>query len=155
MPAAAQALGPAPARVFLAIGRQEAAAFRAAPQHRYLLRCIEPPTPDALPGAAILAARGPFTEADETRPPRRHRIDIVVAKNSGGAATYAKLAAAGALGLPVVLVDRPPHPTAAATVEELIARLDHLATSAAAPAAYRRAAPSRRARPPASRRVPR
>ena len=56
---------------------------------------------------------------------------MIVAKNSGGAATYGKIAAARALGLPVVLVDRPADPQAAATVDELLARLDHLAASAA------------------------
>ena len=53
-----------------------------------------------------------------------------MAKNSGGAATYPKLAAARALALPVVLVDRPADPLAAATVDDLLARLDHLAASA-------------------------
>ncbi|HET9068235.1 MAG TPA: cobalt-precorrin-6A reductase [Amaricoccus sp.] len=123
MPAAARALGPAPARVFLAIGRQEAAAFRAAPQHRYALRCIDPPPPDALPGAEIITARGPFTEADERALLATHRIEILVAKNSGGAASYPKLAAARALALPVILIDRPATPGAATTVDELLARL--------------------------------
>ena len=131
MAAAAQALGPAPRAVFLAIGRQEAAAFRAAPQHRYLLRCHRPPDPDALPGAAILTARGPFTEAEEHALLRRHAIEVLVTKNSGGAATYPKLAAARALALPVILVDRPADPLAAATVDDLLARLDHLTASTA------------------------
>ncbi|HET9067592.1 MAG TPA: cobalt-precorrin-6A reductase [Amaricoccus sp.] len=132
MAAAARALGAAPARVFLGIGRQEASAFRAAPQHRYLLRCIEPPPRDALPGAEIITARGPFREADERALLEARRIDVLVSKNSGGAATYPKLAAARALGLPVVIVDRPATPGAAATVEELLARLDHLLASTGA-----------------------
>jgi len=124
MAAAARALGETPARVFLAIGRQEASAFRAAPRHRYLLRCIEPPPPDALPGAEMITARGPFGEAEEHALLRRHRIEVLVAKNSGGPASYPKLAAARALALPVILIDRPPTPDAAATVEELLARLE-------------------------------
>ncbi len=56
---------------------------------------------------------------------------MIVAKNSGGDATYAKIAAARALGLPVVLIDRAADPTAAATVEEILARLDHLPAPAA------------------------
>jgi precorrin-6A/cobalt-precorrin-6A reductase len=134
MPAAARALGPEPRRVFLAIGRQEARAFRAAPQHRYLLRCIDPPAPDALPGAEILTARGPFREADERDLLRARDIDILVTKNSGGPATYPKLAAARALGLSVILVDRPATPGAATTVDELLDQLDHLTASAAAKA---------------------
>jgi precorrin-6A/cobalt-precorrin-6A reductase len=132
MPAAAEALGAEPKRVFLAIGRQEAAAFRAAPRHHYVLRCIEPPEPGALPGAEIVTARGPFSEADERALLRARAIDILVAKNSGGAASHPKLAAARALGLPVVLVDRPATPGAAASVDELLDRLDHLAASATA-----------------------
>jgi precorrin-6A/cobalt-precorrin-6A reductase len=134
MPAAVAALGPVPRRVFLAIGRQEVAAFRAAPQHHYLVRSIEPVAPDALPPQAETAlARGPFAEADERALLTAHRIDTVVAKNSGGAATYGKLAAARGLGLKVVLVARPPAPDAVATVEAALAQVDrHLAALPAA-----------------------
>ena len=55
----------------------------------------------------LVLARGPFTEADELALFRQHRIDAVVSKNSGGAATYAKIAAARALSLPVVMIARP------------------------------------------------
>lgn len=123
--AAAATLGPTPARVFLAIGRQEVAAFRAAPQHRYLIRAIEPPDAATLPPRAeVLLARGPFTEAGERDLLAGHRIEIVVTKNSGGADTVAKLAAARALGLPVIMVDRPPGPPAAPTVEAALAEIE-------------------------------
>jgi precorrin-6A/cobalt-precorrin-6A reductase len=72
----------------------------------------------------MITARGPFTEADERALLETHRIEIIVAKNSGGTVSYPKLAAARALALPVILVDRPPTPDAAATVEELLARLE-------------------------------
>jgi precorrin-6A/cobalt-precorrin-6A reductase len=52
---------------------------------------------------------------------REHGIDVVVTKDSGGAMTEAKLTAARSLGLPVVLVRRPPLPAGVpvvATVEE-------------------------------------
>ena len=139
MAAAARALCPVPRRVFLAIGRQEAGAFRAAPSHAYLIRSVEPVAPDDLPpGAETLIARGPFAEADERALLLRHRIEIIVAKNSGGAATYGKIAGARALCLPVVLIDRDGRPGAAATVEEALDRLDallaHRATSTGASA---------------------
>ena len=131
MAAAAAALGEAPARVLLAIGRQEVAAFRAAPQHAYLVRSIEPVVAaDLPPHAEPLLARGPFTEADERALLAGRRIEVVVAKDSGGAATYGKIAAARGLGLPVVLVDRPAGPEAVATVEAALARLDHALSSA-------------------------
>jgi len=113
MAAAAAALGPARRRVFLAIGRQEVAAFRDAPQHAYLIRSVEPPDPaDLPPDSQTLLARGPFAEPAERALLATSRIETLVAKNSGGAATYGKIAAARALGLPVVLVDRPPGPEA-------------------------------------------
>jgi len=129
MPAAARAIGELPAaRVLLAIGRQEVAAFRAAPQHRYLVRSVEPPDPaDLPPGAGTLLARGPFAEAEERALLETRGIEVVVAKNSGGEATYGKIAAARALGLPVIIVDRPP--AEGLTPEEA---LGHLAALAAA-----------------------
>lgn len=132
LPAAAAALGPEPRRVLLAIGRQEVGAFRAAPQHRYLVRSIEPVDPDALPeGAETLLARGPFGEAEERAFLAERGIEIVVAKNSGGDATYGKIAAARALGLPVMMVARPAGPEAAGTVEAALAEIErHLAPPA-------------------------
>ncbi len=60
--------------------------------------------------AEIILARGPFSVEDEVALLRRHHIDLVVSKNAGGAATEAKLVAARDLGLPVVMVERPPAP---------------------------------------------
>jgi precorrin-6A/cobalt-precorrin-6A reductase len=124
---AAQALGPAPRRVFLALGRQEVAAFEAAPQHHYLIRSVDPVEPTlAVPDAEYLLARGPFREPDERALLEKHRIEVVVSKNSGGAATYGKIAAARALGLDVVMVRRPdlPDVPSAETVEQLAAIVD-------------------------------
>jgi precorrin-6A/cobalt-precorrin-6A reductase len=107
MDAAFQALGPAPQRVFLTVGQQELAPF--GPPHHYLIRSVDAPS-DPPPDATVITARGPFNEADERALLLEHGIDVVVTKNSGGAATAGKLAAARALGLPVVLVARPPRP---------------------------------------------
>ena len=119
MPAAADALGHTARRVFLTIGRQDLAPFVAAPWHCYLIRSVEPPDPVALPPRAeVIAARGPFAEADERRLLAQRRIDVMVTKNSGGSATAGKLAAARALGLPVVMVERPAAPPAGNTVAD-------------------------------------
>ena len=40
----------------------------------------------------------------------QHAIEVLVTKASGGEATYAKLAAARVLGLPVLMVRRPAPP---------------------------------------------
>lgn len=126
MAAAVTALGQKPRRVFLTIGRQELAAFAGAPQHHYLVRSIEP-IGDALaaPHVTRIEARGPFLVDDEIALMRREKIDLVVSKNSGGTQTEAKLAAARALGLAVVMVARPAKPAVptAETVDQALAWL--------------------------------
>ncbi|RUX99677.1 cobalt-precorrin-6A reductase, partial [Mesorhizobium sp. M7A.F.Ca.US.005.03.2.1] len=56
----------------------------------------------------------------------RHRIDVVVSKNSGGEATFGKIASARALGIEVVMIRRPdlPDVPSAETVEALAAIVD-------------------------------
>ena len=111
MDEAARALGAAPRRVLLTIGRRDLAAFAAAPWHAYLVRSVDLPDPAALPPTArYIAARGPFAEADERELLIRERIEAIVTKNSGGEATRAKLTAARALRIAVVMVARPPAP---------------------------------------------
>jgi len=108
MAAAAQALGAAPRRIFLTIGRQDLIPFRdLAPQHDYLIRSVDAPEAALLPPQArLITARGPFAEAAEQALLAETGIDILVTKNSGG--SEAKLAAARSLGLPVIMVERPP-----------------------------------------------
>jgi precorrin-6A/cobalt-precorrin-6A reductase len=123
---ALRALGPAPRRVFLAIGRQTLDAFAAAPQHVYLLRLVDPPTePLPLPRAEAVIARGPFSVEGDRALLADHRIEVIVAKNAGGTGAEAKLVAARELGLPVVLIDRPvlPERRVARTVGEAMAWL--------------------------------
>ncbi len=123
---AAAALGEAPRRVFLAIGRQTLEAFSVAPQHHYLLRLVDPPTePLPLPRAEAVIARGPFTVAGDRALLAAHSIEVIVAKNAGGAGAEAKLVAARELGLPVILIDRPrvPDRRVARSVEEIMAWL--------------------------------
>jgi precorrin-6A/cobalt-precorrin-6A reductase len=122
------ALGPAPRRVFLAIGRREAAVFEAAPQHFYLVRSVDPvDPPPVLPHAHYILSRGPFAFSGELDLLRDHRIDAVVAKNSGGEATYAKIEAARQLGIEIVMVRRPPMPDVpmVATVEAAVAHVSN------------------------------
>ncbi|MDJ1158839.1 cobalt-precorrin-6A reductase [Chelatococcus sp. SYSU_G07232] len=125
--AAALALGAAPRRVFLTVGRLTLDAFTVAPQHRYLVRTIDAPDPPpALPDLTLVTARPPFTAEAETALMREHAVEVLVTKNSGGAATAGKLAAARALGLPVVVIRRPEKPAADTflTVEAVLAWLE-------------------------------
>ncbi len=109
--AAVAALPEAPARVFLAIGKQTLDAFAEKPQHHYLLRLVDAPkAPLPLPKTSFVIARGPFTAEGDRALLRGHAIDLIVAKNAGGSGARAKLDAARALGLPVILIDRPDVP---------------------------------------------
>ena len=106
--AAADALGSEPRRVFLSLGRLELGAFASQPHHRYIARTIDPPGDVALPpDILMLSGRGPFDREAETTLLNGEKIDVVVSKNSGGAATYAKIEAARGLGIPVVMIARP------------------------------------------------
>lgn len=96
-------------RAFLTVGVGELAPFRPLTQVWRLVRVVDPPAQPLLDGPHLtLAARGPFAEADELALLRTHAIDVLVTKHAGGAATYDKLAAARELGIPVLMVERPP-----------------------------------------------
>ena len=108
--AAAQALSALGRRVFLTTGRQGLAAFAAVPDLWFLIRCVDPPDGPLPAAREVILARGPYDAAAELELMRRHRIDVLVTKNSGGPLTEGKLAAARQLSLPVVMVRRPPRP---------------------------------------------
>ena len=113
-------------RVFLATGRGGLAAFADRTDLWFLLRAVDPP-PEPLPAHRhVVLARGPFDVRAERALLEEHRIDVVVTRDSGGTATYAKLAAARDLGLPVVVVRRPPLPRApvVSTEDEVVLWLD-------------------------------
>jgi precorrin-6A/cobalt-precorrin-6A reductase len=122
------ALPDAPARVFLAIGKQQIGLFATKPQHHYVLRLVDAPdAPLPLPNTSVLLARGPFTVQGDIALMRDHAITHVVAKNAGGVGAQAKLDAARELGLPVIMADRPtlPNGVIARSVAEVMAWLDH------------------------------
>ena len=94
--------------VFLSTGARDVQAFGELRTVRFLVRLVDaPPTPLPLARCELLVARGPFAVADERKLFRDHRVELLVCKNSGGAATYSKLVAARELRIPVVMVDRP------------------------------------------------
>ncbi|MFI6099847.1 cobalt-precorrin-6A reductase [Lentzea sp. NPDC051213] len=111
-------------RVFLTTGRQDLAEFAGCPQW-FLARMVEPPEPPMPARIEVLLSRGPFTVDGELELMRSRRIDVLVTKDSGGAMTSAKLEAARQLGIPVVIVRRPPLPPAetVATVDEAVSWL--------------------------------
>ncbi|MGW0945297.1 cobalt-precorrin-6A reductase [Streptomyces sp. NPDC002623] len=113
-------------RVLLTTGRLGLAAFAHLDGLHFVVRSVEPPAPPMPSDVRLVLARGPFTVADERALLREHRIDVVVTKDSGGAATAAKLHAARALGLPVVVVRRPSPPEGVPVVPDVRGVLERL-----------------------------
>jgi precorrin-6A/cobalt-precorrin-6A reductase len=109
MKAAAAAIPPG-ARVFLAAGRREIAAFAERKDLWCLVRMIEPPAAgEILPPGEVILGRPPSDPEAEIALLKKHEIGWIVSKDSGGQAA-AKIIAARRLGLPVVLVERPRPP---------------------------------------------
>jgi precorrin-6A/cobalt-precorrin-6A reductase len=103
-------------RIFLTTGRSGVTAFTGSDAW-FLIRAVTPPDPSILPRRhQLLLSRGPYRYEGEHALLQEHRIDALVTKNSGGEMTRAKLDAAAALGVPVVMVDRPPLPPGVTTV---------------------------------------
>jgi precorrin-6A/cobalt-precorrin-6A reductase len=95
-------------RVFLTTGPGGIEAFAAASGVWFLVRLFtQPAVPLPLSEYETLVARPPFSRESERELMRRHRIDTLVTKNSGGP-TEAKLRAALDLGVRIVMVRRPP-----------------------------------------------
>lgn len=95
-------------RVLLALGSQELHHFAGVPRAHFVVRMVDAPTaPLPLENYEVVAARGPFSLADERRLILEYGIDLIVAKNSGGDATFAKIAAAREFSVPIVMIDRP------------------------------------------------
>jgi precorrin-6A/cobalt-precorrin-6A reductase len=106
---AAAAIAGLGSRVFLTTGRQGLAAFTGVPAW-FLVRCIDPPEAPLPAQHELLLDRGPYTLEGELGLVDRHRINLVVTKDSGGGQTEAKLDAARARELPVIVIRRPERP---------------------------------------------
>lgn len=111
-------------RVFLTTGRSGTAAFSAS-NAWFLIRAVTAPDGHTLPPRhQLVLSRGPYRYDDELRLLRDHDIDALVTKNSGGDMTRAKLDAAEALGVAVVMVDRPALPDGVDTVTTVDAAVE-------------------------------
>jgi precorrin-6A/cobalt-precorrin-6A reductase len=120
--AAAAAIAGLGERVLLTTGRQGLAAFAGVDAAWFLVRCVDPPDPPLPPRHALLLDRGPYTLEGELALIDRHAIDLLITKDSGGRHTEAKLDAARARGLPVIVVRRPVRPVApiVSTLEDAV-----------------------------------
>lgn len=103
-------------RVFLTTGRSGVKAF-ADSDAWFLIRAVTQPDRALMPRHhELVLSRGPYRYDGELALLRKHRIDALITKNSGGDMTRAKLDAAAALDIPVVMVARPPLPAGVHTV---------------------------------------
>ncbi len=116
-------------RAFLTTGRQGLPAFAGIDATWFLIRCVDPPEAPCPPRHRVILDRGPYTLQGELALIDRHRIDLVVTKDSGGPHTRAKLDAARLRGLPVVVVRRPAR-GATHTVRTVSETLDWLGRTA-------------------------
>lgn len=113
-------------RVFLTTGRSGTAAFCDVDAW-FLIRAVTAPEPDLLPPRhRLLLSRGPYHLDGELELLQDNMIDALVTKNSGGSMTRAKLDAATAAGVAVVMVDRPALPAGVQTVDTVPAAVDWL-----------------------------
>lgn len=113
-------------RIFLTLGSGEIDAFAEIHNAHFLVRMVDAPERLPLRDYRVIAARGPFSLQDELRLLAEHHIGLIVAKNSGGEATYAKIEAARRMELPVVMIERPaialdPRSPAVAQVADVVA----------------------------------
>ncbi|MGR3634262.1 MAG: cobalt-precorrin-6A reductase [Limimaricola soesokkakensis] len=109
---------PRGATVFLATGPQRLGAFTGLEGRRVLCRRIDPaPGPFLYENGDWVVSRPPFSVEDETALFALLGVDVLATKDSGGEDGRAKLEAARALGLRVVLLDRPRLPEGAHVVE--------------------------------------
>ena len=131
-------------RIFLATGSKDLATFMqttgAAEKQWFVRQTAEPELIEralalGIPRERICAMQGPFSAEFNTALWRDWGIDCVVTKDSGGAGGYqAKVQAAKALGIPLLVVARPQlaYPAMVANVADVVDALHELKPGPAA-----------------------
>ena len=96
-------------RPFLSVGSRDIDCFTGLETMKVVIRLIdEPNEPLPLKNYELVKGRGPFELEAEKCLLKEYEIDVIVAKNSGGSATYAKILAARLATIPVIMIERPP-----------------------------------------------
>ena len=110
--------------VFLATGRKTLAEYANLEGRRVLCRMIDPPTaPFPFEGGEFVIGRPPFSPRSEAQLFQALGVTHLVVKNAGGEGGRAKLDAARALKIQVLLLNRPEMPvvTQLSNVQEALA----------------------------------
>lgn len=95
-------------------GINDVAAFTPIITTKLFVRLIETPKkPLPIQDAEIVIGTPPYKKNDEVALYRLLGIDLIVSKNAGGDGTVAKIQAARALGIEVIMIDRPAMPECA------------------------------------------
>ena len=92
-------------RVFLCLGEADREPFTDDDTRWYLVRTRAAAM--LPPNYALTEKNGPFVVEQEINLMRHHKIDVLITRNAGGKGAVPKVSAARALGLPVVMVERP------------------------------------------------
>ena len=124
--AAARDALPQSCRAFLALGSQYISEFAERDDVEFVLRMVDPPdNPLPIPNARLVFGK-PGSIPQEEDLLRNQAIDVLVCRNSGGHASFAKLEAAANLSLPVIMIERPvgPGEPCCETIEALAAAID-------------------------------
>ena len=123
-------------RIFLATGSKDLATFLQAPgarERNWFVRVTADPgflqraLDLGVPRSQLCAMQGPFSTAFNTALWQDWKIDCVVTKDSGEAGGYrAKAAAAAALGIPLLVINRPPmtYPALISDADDIVSQLE-------------------------------
>ncbi len=107
--AARAAIAPYP-RVFTNVGRALLPGLRGHPGHLLVRQNTRHAHSPMLKNASFVFGSPPFTQAEEEALFAELRIDAVLFRNTGGDASVSKVHAARAMGLPMIMLARPPAP---------------------------------------------
>lgn len=93
------------------------------PRCKRVIRLIELPERESGPADVVILDRPPFTVENEKKLMQEHGITHLLTKNSGGDQTRAKIDAAAALNIPVLMIPRPALPPVAREVDHVDAAI--------------------------------